>query len=122
MIKRILIVDDEDDVLTSMKMLVESMGYEAKTARSGKHALKLLKQKHFDLLLLDVIMPKMSGREVLENIRANPKLRNQKVAFLTLVQLGQEGIKAIKKLKPVEYFQKPIYITGFKKKLRKILK
>lgn len=122
MTKKILIVDDEEDILTSMKMLVESMGYEAKTARSGNQALKLLKQKHFDLLLLDVIMPKMSGREVLENIRANPKLKNQKVAFLTLVHLGQEGVKTVKKLKPVEYFQKPIYLAGFKKKLKKILK
>jgi len=120
--KKILIVDDEVDILSSVKEVIESMGYEGKTAISGGKALKQLKQEHFDLVLLDMLMPEMSGEEILEKIRADPKLKSQKVAFLTVVRLGEEGRRIVKKLKPVGYFQKPIEPDDFRKNLKKILK
>lgn len=119
--QKILIVDDEQDILTSMKMLVESMGYEAKTANNGKKALAALKKERFDLIFLDLLMPEMSGREVLEKIRANPKLKNQMVAFLTVVQLSKPGEEIIKKLKPDAYIMKPIDVADFRKKIKKLL-
>ncbi len=122
MAKKVLIVDDQEDILTSMKMLVESEGYEAKTANSGKLALKLLKQESFDLVLLDILMPEMSGMEVLANIRKDSKLKNQKVAFLSVVKLSEPGKDIVKKLKLVEYFQKPIDVVDFRKRLKKLLK
>jgi len=122
MARKILIVDDEEDILTSVKDVVESAGYEGKTALGGKVALKLLREEHFDLVLLDMLMPNMSGEEILENIRADPKLKKQKVAFLTVVQLGEHGKKIMEKLKPVEYFLKPIEPDDFRKSLKKILK
>ncbi len=122
MAKKVLIVDDQEDILTSVGMLVQSMGYEAKTVNNGKKALKSLQQESFDLVLLDVLMPEMSGREVLEKIRKDPKLKNQKVAFLTVIRLSEPGKDIVKELKPIEYFQKPIDIADFRKKLKKILK
>lgn len=122
MAKKILIVDDEPDIRESVKMLVESMGYKAKTADSGKKALKALQQEPFDLVLLDLLMPEMPGSKVLQNIRANPKTKNQKVALLTVVQLSEQGKEIAKKLKPVEYFQKPLIDKAeFQKRLKKIL-
>ena len=122
MAKKILIVDDQEDILESMGMLVENMGYEVKTTNNGKQALAMLKKESFDLVLLDILMPKMSGREVLQKIRKNPKLKNQEVAFLTVVQLSEAGKDVVKKLKPVDYFPKPIEVVNFKKRLKKILK
>ena len=122
MAKKVLIVDDQEDILTSMKMLVESEGYEAKTANRGKLALKLLKQESFDLVLLDILMPEMSGMEVLVNIRKDSKLKNQKVAFLSVVKLSEPGKDIVKELKLVEYFQKPIDVVDFRKRLKKLLK
>ena len=119
--KKILIVDDEHDILTSVKMFVESLGYAAKTVDNGKNALDMLKKERFDLVLLDMLMPQMSGKEVLENIRANRLLKDQKVAFLTVVQLNQNGTDIIEKLKPVDYIEKPVDAGVFKKKLHKIL-
>jgi CheY-like chemotaxis protein len=120
--KKILVVDDEQDTLISMKMLLENSGYVVNTVVSGKDALNLLKKEKFDLVLLDVMMPEMSGREVLEKIRADSKLKNQKVAFLTAIQLGLEGQSLVKKLKAVDYFQKPIVdINDFKMRVKKLL-
>ncbi len=119
--KRVLIVDDQEDILASIRMLVENEGYEAKTVNNGKKALSALKQESFDLVLLDMLMPEMSGREVLEKIRDDPKLKNQKVAFLTVIKLSEPGKDFVKKLKPIEYFQKPIDVADFRKRLKKIL-
>ena len=120
--KKILIVDDEEDITASVKMLVEGMGYSSKIASSGLDALKALNKEKFDLVLLDIMMPQMSGREVLEKIRADSKLKNTPVAFLTAIQLGSEGTTVIKKLKVLDYFQKPIVdIDDFKRRLKKLL-
>jgi CheY-like chemotaxis protein len=119
--KKVLIVDDEEDILTSVKMLVEDSGYSAETVNSGGKALKALGEKKYDLVLLDILMPGMSGKEVLEKIRADPKLKNQKVAFMTVVQLAKQGEDSIKRLKPVEYFEKPVRIGDFRTRLQKVL-
>ncbi|MBW2984335.1 response regulator [Candidatus Woesearchaeota archaeon] len=120
--KKVLIVDDEEDILTSVAMLINNMGYEAKTANNGKKALEMLKKQKFDLVLLDILMPGISGREVLENIREYPKLKNQKAAFLTVVKLSEYGRDIMKKkLKPVDYFQKPINVSDFRRRIKKIL-
>ena len=120
--KKVLIVDDEEDILVSVAMLIKDMGYEAKTVNSGKKSLEMLKKQKFDLVLLDILMPGISGREVLEKIRKYPKLKNQKVAFLTVVKLSEYGRDIMKKkLKPVEYFQKPISVNDFRKRIKKIL-
>lgn len=119
--KKILIVDDEKDVLTSVKSFVESLGYKGKTVASGRSALTALKKEKFDLVLLDILMPNMSGKVVLEKIRDDSKLKNQKVAFLTVVKLDAAGKKFVKDLKPVDYINKPINTENFKKRLKKIL-
>lgn len=123
MAKSVLVVDDEADIANSVKQVVESLNFNAEVVDNGKDCLEKLKNNKFDLVLLDMLMPGLSGREVLEKIRADPKLKNQKVAFLTVVQLGMYGEKFIAKLKPVAYFQKPITdIADFKNKLKNILK
>ena len=120
--KKILIVDDEEDICSSIKGLVEDIGYEAETVSNGKQALAILQKKKFDLILLDILMPEMAGNEVLGKIRADPKLKNQKVAMLTVVQLSKSGENILEKLKPIEYFQKPIDIIDFERRLKKILR
>jgi len=122
MVKNILYVDDNEITLASIKEEIESIGYEVKTATNGKHALKILQQKSFDLVLLDVLMPGMSGIDVLKKSRADKKLKNLKVAFLTVID--QRGIDKhiIEKLNPIAHIQKPIDFPKLKRQLNKILK
>jgi len=122
MAKRVLIVDDEPDIRTSVRQAVESMGFEAKVAKNAKEGLGLLRKEKFDLALLDIFMPKMSGRDMLEEIRKDPKIEKQRVAFLTVANLSEAGQGIVKSLKPVEYFQKPIELDDFAKRLRNLLK
>lgn len=118
---KILVVDDELDILESIKMLLEIGGYGVKTVNNGEDAIKILKKEKFDLMLLDILMPNLSGVKTLEKIRADSHLKNQKVAFLTVVSLSKNGKGVIKKLNPVDYIEKPIDNAVFKKKIKKII-
>jgi len=118
---RIMVVDDEADIRESIKTVLESLGHEAFTAKDGMDCLEKLKTEKVDLVLLDFFMPEMSGREVLERIRADPKLGKLKVAMMTVARMSEAGEAAMKKLGIVDYISKPIDLANFKERLRKIL-
>ena len=66
----ILVADDEPDTLDLLEITLGRAGYRVLKARNGKEALELARQEHPDLLLLDVMMPQMSGLDVLKTLRA----------------------------------------------------
>ena len=122
MTKKILFVDDNEYTLTSIKEEIESIGYKVKTVTNGKQALKILQQKSFDLVLLDILMPGMSGIDVLKKIRADKKLQNLRVAFLTVLDHLGIDKNIIENLKPIALIHKPIHFQNLKSQLNKILK
>jgi CheY-like chemotaxis protein len=67
--RKILLVDDEADILTVMKQLLESWGYEIFTASNGKDAIESLIVKKPDIMILDYIMPEMNGIDTLKEVR-----------------------------------------------------
>src|SRR5437879_353763 len=66
---KLLVVDDEADLIAELKPLLERMGYEVVTAHDGEQALSKAEQANPDLIVLDVMMPKLDGREVLRRLR-----------------------------------------------------
>ncbi len=119
--KKILVVDDEEDITKSVKMLLENDGYIVFTVNNGKDALQKLEKETFDLVLLDILMPEMPGNEVAEKIRKNPKIKNQKILFLTVVTLGELGKSIIQQLKPSGYVQKPFKAAELRAKIKKLV-
>ena len=81
--KRILIVDDEPNIVTSLEYLMKREGFEVEVAADGDAGLKAARERHPDLVLLDIMLPKMNGFEVCEKIRADPGCRGMKVVMLT---------------------------------------
>lgn len=71
----ILVVDDNPDIREVLDMLLQSEGYDTKLADSGKTALDLIAKHHFDLILMDIIMPEMDGYQLARHIRDNPATR-----------------------------------------------
>lgn len=80
---RVLIVDDEPDIVELLKYNLQSEGYDCLTAPNGEKALELVEKHKPDLILLDVMMPKMDGMEVCRKIKENPKLSDIFIIFLT---------------------------------------
>ena len=83
MAKRVLIADDEPNLVAALEYLLQQGGYEVLIARNGDEALALLDQRVPDLVLLDVMMPRKSGYEICSRIRSQPEWRHIKVIMLS---------------------------------------
>lgn len=81
--KKILLVDDEIDILEFISYNLEKEGYKVYTAQNGKDAIRIADKKEPDLIILDVMMPEMDGIVTCEEIRKIPKLKSTIIAFLT---------------------------------------
>lgn len=88
-VKNILLVDDEQFVLVAYKEGLEHAGYNVTIAHDGEEALTVLNTLTPDLIILDLIMPKISGFEVLQSLKSNENLKNIPVFVLT--NLSQES-------------------------------
>ncbi|MCU0973091.1 MAG: response regulator [Burkholderiales bacterium] len=83
MAKKILIADDEPNIVISLEFLMQRNGFEVKTAGDGEAALRVVNEFRPDLILLDIMLPLKSGYEVCQKIRENPELGAMKVVMIT---------------------------------------
>ncbi len=81
--RRVLVVDDEPGMVRLLKTNLERLRIEVETARDGVEALEKIASQRFDLVLLDVMMPRKDGFEVLKELRTNPETENLFVVMLS---------------------------------------
>ncbi|MDX2446476.1 MAG: response regulator [Desulfobacterales bacterium] len=81
--QKILIVDDEPNIVIPLQFLMEQNGYLTLVAQSGEEALEMISKETPDLVLLDIMLPGVDGFEVCEIVRLNPEWRNTRIIFLT---------------------------------------
>ena len=81
--KRILIVEDEPNIVISLEFLMKREGFEVEVAADGEAALKAVAELAPDLVLLDIMLPKINGFEVCQKLRADPRWRGVKIVMLT---------------------------------------
>ena|SRR4030043_1191802 len=117
--KKIMIVDDEQSLVELVRAVFGQEGFEVISAYSGTECLEKLKTERPDLILMDMMMPGMSGRETTEKIRANPKTRNLKIAFLTVARFSEVGKDSLKKLNVADYITKPFDNKDLVKRVKK---
>ncbi|MBL0289243.1 MAG: response regulator [Betaproteobacteria bacterium] len=89
MAKKILIADDEANIVASLEFLMRQKGYEVRVAGDGAQALAMVAEFAPDLLLLDVMMPQLSGYDVCQRIRALPD--GQRTRIIMLSAKGREA-------------------------------
>lgn len=105
--KRILAVDDDATALNALRQILTQKGYEVLTAPEGDAALAILAQESFDLAILDVGLPGMSGFDLCRQIRANAATQDLPVIFLTAKSLlmdmaeGEDAGSDLYLIKPV---------------------
>jgi DNA-binding response OmpR family regulator len=95
MAKKILIVDDEPNIVISLEFLMKKEGFEVAVANDGDEALAKVASFNPDLLLLDVMMPKKSGFEVCEALRADSERAGLKIVMLTAKGRDTEMAKGL---------------------------
>jgi DNA-binding response OmpR family regulator len=105
-LKRVLIVDDEPDVLLLCRVNLEFEGYDVTTAADGQEGLATARSLHPDVVLLDVMMPKMDGWQVLEAIKADEVISDIPVVMLTAKVQDEDQIRGWS-AGAAEYITKP---------------
>ena len=122
MVKTILVVDDYADILVSVKQVLESISdkYHVIGVDSGEKCLQILKEDQLpDLILLDIMMPGMSGWDVAARIKENDRWRGIPIVFLSAK--GDSVITGIGHLTSVDYIVKPFDIVKLKECIDRIL-
>jgi DNA-binding response OmpR family regulator len=119
MSKKIMIVDDEEDIRTSVGQIFEISGYEVTKAEDGNDCINKLERETPDIVILDIMMPGMNGWDVAARIKENPKWNDIPIVFLTAK--GDEMSIGMGGLASEEYIVKPFNIVELKEKVERIL-
>ena len=122
MVKKIMIVDDEPDIIFTVKMVLEEDNgeYEVISAKSGEECLGILEENKIpDLILLDVMMPEMSGWILYYHIKDNPSWKNIPIVFLT-AKSDKVSEKTGRSLGD-DFIKKPFDGTDLKNRINKVL-
>jgi CheY-like chemotaxis protein len=120
MTRNVLIVDDEPNIVLSIKFLINQQGYEVRTAGNGEEALQELNRQIPDLILLDIMMPKPDGYEVCQIIRATPAWKDIPVIMLTAKGRDVEKQKGLA-MGADDYITKPFATHELVAKVRAVL-
>jgi DNA-binding response OmpR family regulator len=115
--KDILIVEDDDMLNRVMTIQVQAAGYAVRSARTGAMALKLITDRLPSLLILDLGLPDMSGRELIEELRRNPLTRSLPLIVHTTLDLFEEE-KTRLQLGPSKFVTKA---TAFSNRLEELI-
>ena len=120
MSKKILIADDEPNIVAAVEFLLRRNGYEVHVARDGEEALELVEACHPDLVLLDVMMPQKSGYEVCMRMRERSDWRHIKIVMLSAKGRDREVNKGLSMGADV-YVTKPFSTRELMSKIRELL-
>ena len=112
-------MDDEEDTLSVVKTILENEGYEVVSVRSGVSALEQVNIDGFDLLILDIMMPDMSGWDLFSRIGLiKPKY---KVIFLSVLEVTAEKQKELTAAGVKDYIRKPFDRNDFVARVKKAI-
>jgi DNA-binding response OmpR family regulator len=117
---RILIVDDEPNIVVPLEFLMKREGYEVAIAEDGQAALDAIAKRAPDLVILDVMLPRMSGFDVCRHIRADERWRGLKILMLTAKGRDSEMQKGLE-LGADAYVTKPFSTRDLVARIRALL-
>lgn len=119
--KKIMVVDDEADIVDLLTVILESEGYDVFSAKSGQECLEKLKEIKPDLILLDIMMKPIDGWETLRALKNNKNLKNIPVSMLTVKKITNETLVK-EEIEQIEsYIQKPFSKEELLQKIKEIL-
>lgn len=117
----ILIVDDERDLLDLIEYNLEKEGYGVLKAENGQEGIRLAKKHHPDLIILDVMMPKMNGIEVIRELKYDRDLKFKPVIFLTARSDEKTELEGLE-LGADDYLAKPISTAKLLSRIKTVLR
>jgi two-component system KDP operon response regulator KdpE len=118
--RRILVVDDQEDIREMARLVLTGAGYEVVTASAGRDALRLVRQGSFDLVLLDINMPEMDGWATLRLLRADDAHEDLPVAMFSVKSEVRDKVAGLKD-GAIDYITKPFGVDELSSRVSRIL-
>jgi DNA-binding response OmpR family regulator len=115
-VKKVVVVDDDDDMRALMRMLLKDR-YEVSTAVDGAEGLELVRSVRPDLLVLDLLMPRMHGFEVCQRLRADPELKSVKILISSSKSYRHDVRTAVEETGADDYIVKPFELDEFNRRV-----
>jgi CheY-like chemotaxis protein len=120
--KKVLVVDDYAENVELLEELLSSSGYEVSTAYDGEEALRIARSVLPDLILLDIMMPKMDGYQVCEELRNSANTKDIPIIFVTAKTEVKDWTHAIFNMGANSYITKPVNAKKLIEKVKSVLK
>ncbi len=118
---KVLLVEDDNNLREIFQMRLQAEGYTALTAADGEEGLVVAMKEKPDLIVADVMMPKLSGFEMIENLRAAPEMKNTKVIMMTALGQAEDQARG-EKLGVVKYLVKSqVTLEDFARVVKEVL-
>jgi len=122
MAKKILVIEDDVDLNTIIELNLQKEGFETDHAYDGEEALKKVEELQPDLIILDVMLPKLNGVEFNTKLKSNPKTKNIPIVALT-GKLGTKELFSVNNQLTVSaFFYKPVLMKDMLAEIKKLLK
>ncbi|MEZ4837772.1 response regulator transcription factor [Flavobacterium sp.] len=118
--KKILLVDDEPNIIMSLEYTFKKQNFEVFIARDGQEALDILKNEQPDVIILDIMMPNVDGYATIESVKKNDKLSDCKVIFLS-AKNKESDIEKGMQLGADAYMTKPFSIKKLVEQVNELL-
>lgn len=118
---RILVVDDSSTNIVLLEAILNGQGYQIETAQSVKEAYQIIKKEPINLILLDLLMPRVSGYDFLKEIKSNDSTKDIPVIIVSAVADPENKKKSIE-MGALDFINKPIDIQDFIAKVDAVLK
>lgn len=124
MSKRILIIDDEELIIKTLRKLLEKNDFMVFVAKNGQDAMVMSEEENFDLIIADIRMPGINGVETVQSIYENLRKGNRKITPVIFItgHADEEIKKKAKAIKPIAYIFKPFDMSDLIEKIKEALK
>jgi DNA-binding response OmpR family regulator len=117
---KILVVDDSTTNVVLLEAILDEKGYKIETALNAKEAYTIIEKETPDLILLDLLMPKISGFDFLEEIRKNQKTKNTPVIVVSALT-DEDNVERILKMGAIDFVKKPIDLQYLVERVESVL-
>lgn len=118
----LLVVEDIPDILNLLEATLKFKGYRVVTAHNGEEALEIIHNEHPDLIIADILMPRMDGFSMVHRLRINPETRRIPVVFLSATYVAPEDKAFALSLGATRFIEKPVDLPTFLPIIEKLLK
>jgi len=108
MMKEILVVDDSKVITDLIKLMLEKSGYRCMAANTAKECVQLLQNEKFDLVLLDIALPEVSGLDILDSVKSNEKQKGTKVVLFTASSPTEDQMRGYMEKGAAGLIRKPV--------------